>query len=225
MSNSHRGPSIDSSFQGSFYLTKLCQSRRFLEIDQSEKKNCLWRSCLLTDWDKISNIYKRTFHRCFQPSFGSFGLAISSEKIFRNRPIRKKNRLWWPCLLMDWNIFIEVLPQILPTKFRCIWPCCFRGEDFQKQTNQKQELPVAAMFANGLERNEHSVQRTAHRCFLPCFGSFGQKVSQENIIFKSANQKKGSPVAAMFVNRSERNEPTLQRTYHRWFLPIFSSFG
>jgi hypothetical protein len=24
-----------------------------------------------------------------------------SEKIFRNRPIRNKNSLWWPCLLMD----------------------------------------------------------------------------------------------------------------------------
>jgi hypothetical protein len=55
---------------------------------------------LLTDWDKMSNLYKRTFHRCFLPSFGSFGHAVS-EKIFRNRPIRNKNCLWWPCLLMD----------------------------------------------------------------------------------------------------------------------------
>jgi hypothetical protein len=29
------------------------------------------------------------------------GQAVSEEKIFRNRPIRKKNCLWWPCLLMD----------------------------------------------------------------------------------------------------------------------------
>jgi hypothetical protein len=29
-----------------------------------------------------------------------FGQAFS-EKIFRNRPIRNKNCLWWPCLLMD----------------------------------------------------------------------------------------------------------------------------
>jgi hypothetical protein len=64
MSNSHRGPSIDASYQVSVYLVKLCQRRRFLEIDQSEKKNCLWWPCLLTDWDKMSNLYKRTFHRC-----------------------------------------------------------------------------------------------------------------------------------------------------------------
>jgi hypothetical protein len=26
---------------------------------------------------------------------------VVSEEIFRNRPIRNKNRLWWLCLLMD----------------------------------------------------------------------------------------------------------------------------
>jgi hypothetical protein len=35
------------------------------------------------------------------PLFGSFGKAVSEEKIFRNQPIRNKNGLWWPCLLMD----------------------------------------------------------------------------------------------------------------------------
>jgi hypothetical protein len=33
------------------------------------------------------------------PSFGSFGHAVSEEKIFLNRPIRNKNWLWWPCLM------------------------------------------------------------------------------------------------------------------------------
>ena len=45
---------------------------------------------------------QRTFHRCFLLSFRSFGQAVS-EKIFRNRPIRNKNCLWRPCLLMDRN--------------------------------------------------------------------------------------------------------------------------
>jgi hypothetical protein len=31
---------------------------------------------------------------------------------------------------------------MLPTKFRFIWPSGFRGEDFKKSANQKQELPV-----------------------------------------------------------------------------------
>ena len=36
------------------------------------------------------------------------------------------------------------------------------------------------MFVNGSGRNEHSLQKTAHRCFLPSFGSFGQAVSEKN---------------------------------------------
>ena len=43
---------------------------------------------------------------------------------------------------------------MLPTKFRFIWPGSFRGEDFKKSANQKQELPVVTMFVNRLGRNE-----------------------------------------------------------------------
>jgi hypothetical protein len=34
---------------------------------------------------------------------------------------------------------------------------CFRGEDFKKSANQKKELPVVAMFANGSGQNEQSL--------------------------------------------------------------------
>jgi hypothetical protein len=37
------------------------------------------------------------------------------------------------------------------------WPSGFRGEDFKKSANQKQELTVAAMFVNGSGQNEHSL--------------------------------------------------------------------
>ena len=47
-----------------------------------------------------------------------------------------------------------------PTKFRFIWPSGFRGEDFLKSANQKQELPMAAMFANGSAQNEQFLDRT-----------------------------------------------------------------
>jgi hypothetical protein len=45
---------------------------------------------------------------------------------------------------------------MLPTKFQFIWPSGFRGEEFKKSANQKQESPVAAMFVSGSGRNEHS---------------------------------------------------------------------
>jgi hypothetical protein len=70
---------------------------------------------------------------------------------------------------------------MLPTKFRLIWLSGFRGEDLKKSANQKQELPVAAMFVNGSGRNEQSLSRTFHRCFLPSFSSFGRGVSEEKI--------------------------------------------
>jgi hypothetical protein len=38
---------------------------------------------------------------------------------------------------------------------------------------------------------------------------------------KSANQKQESRVVAMFVNGSGQNEQSLQRTFHRCFLPSF----
>ena len=68
---------------------------------------------------------------------------------------------------------------MLPTKFRFIWLNSFRGEEFKKSANQKQESPVVAIFVNGSGRNEKYSQRTFHRCFLPSFGSFGQTVSEE----------------------------------------------
>ena len=46
---------------------------------------------------------------------------------------------------------------MLPTKFWFIWPSGFRGEDFYKMANQKQELPVVVMFVNGSGRNEQSL--------------------------------------------------------------------
>ena len=71
---------------------------------------------------------------------------------------------------------------------------------FQKSTNQKQELPVVAMFVN----------------------RSGQNGFREDF-FKSANQKQELPVATM--NGSGQNQQSLQRTFHRCFLPSFSSFG
>jgi hypothetical protein len=46
---------------------------------------------------------------------------------------------------------------MLPTKLRFIWPNGFRGEDSKKSANQKQELPVVAMFINQSGQNEHSL--------------------------------------------------------------------
>ena len=114
---------------------------------------------------------------------------------------------------------------MLPTKFRFNWLSSFREEDFQKSTNLKQEWFVAAMLVNGSGRNEQSLQRTFHTCFLLNFSSFRKAVSEEKIFQKSTNQKQEWLVVGMFVNVSGRNEQSLQRTFHRCFLPSSGSFS
>jgi hypothetical protein len=59
---------------------------------------------------------------------------------------------------------------MIPTKFRSIGPSGFRREDLEKSANQKQELPMAAMFVNGSRQNEQSSERTIGR-FLKIFFS------------------------------------------------------
>jgi hypothetical protein len=83
---------------------------------------------------------------------------------------------------------------MLTTMFPFIWPNAFREEDFFKSPKQKQELPLVAMFINGSGRNEQSLWRTFHRCFLPSFGLFGEVDSEK-----------------IFINRPIRNKNYLWR--------------
>ena len=81
------------------------------------------------------------------------------------------------------------------------------------------------MFVSGTGRNEQTLYRAFHRCFLPSFASFSKAVSEEKIFKKSTNQKQELSVAAMFVNGSGRNEQSLQRTLQRCFQRSYGSFG
>ena len=70
---------------------------------------------------------------------------------------------------------------MLPVKCCFIWQNGFRGEDFQKLTNKKQELPMAVMSINRSGQNEQSLQKTFQRSFEPRFDSFDYAVSEEKI--------------------------------------------
>jgi hypothetical protein len=58
MSNLYRGPSKDAPYQVSIHLAKRFQRRRIFRNQPIRNKNGLWRPCLLTDRDKISNLYR-----------------------------------------------------------------------------------------------------------------------------------------------------------------------
>jgi Zn-finger protein len=108
-------------------------------------------------------------HRCFLPCFGPFGQAVSEENIFRNRPIRNKNCLWWPCLLMDpdkminlyrepfidasYQVSVHLVKQYQRRFFRnqpirnknCLWwPCLLMDRD--EMSNYNRGLSIDASY-------------------------------------------------------------------------------
>ena len=90
MCNLYKGPSIDALISSFGFIWKSAFRREDLKKSPNQKQ----------ELSSTAMFVNRTFHRCFLPSFGSFDQDVSEEKIFRNRPIRNKNCLWRPCLLM-----------------------------------------------------------------------------------------------------------------------------
>jgi hypothetical protein len=122
---------VDRPSFGSF--GKVVSEEKIFRNPPIRNKNCLWRPSLLTNRDEMSNLYRGPFIHAFYQISVHLGKRFQRRRFFRNQPIRNKNGLWWPCLLMVWNymsIFKEDLPRMLPTKFWFIWPSGFRGEDF-----------------------------------------------------------------------------------------------
>jgi hypothetical protein len=79
MSNIYREPSIDASYQVSVHLAKRCQRRIFFRNQPVRNKNCLCRPCLLTNRDKLSNLYR-------EPSVNaSYKVSIHLDKRFKRR--------------------------------------------------------------------------------------------------------------------------------------------
>ena len=73
----------------------------FFRNQPIRNKNGLWRPCLLTDRDEISNLYRG--HSTNASYQGSIHLAkrFQRRRFISNQPIRKKNGMWRPYLLMD----------------------------------------------------------------------------------------------------------------------------
>ena len=127
-----------------------CRGQDFLEIDQSETR------------------------------IACGGRSRRNEQSSQRLPTKFR---WQPCLLTDRDEMsnlhrghsIDASYQVsihLAKRFQ-------RRRFFQKSTNQKQELPLAAMFVNGSELNYQSLERTFHRCFLSSFTSFGCRISEK----------------------------------------------
>jgi hypothetical protein len=101
MRNIYREPSIDASYQMLVYLIKWFQRRSFFKNHPIRNKICLWRPCLSTDRDEISNPYRGPPINAFYPVSAYLTKRFQRRTFFRNQPIRNKNCLWRPCLLTD----------------------------------------------------------------------------------------------------------------------------
>ena len=99
----YRGPSKDTSYLISIHLAKRFQRRRFFRNQPIRNKNCLWRPCLLTDPDEMSNLNRGpSIDASYQVSV-HLAKRFQRRRFFRHQPIRNKNCLWQPCLLTDQN--------------------------------------------------------------------------------------------------------------------------
>ena len=110
---------------------------------------------------------------------------------------------------------------MLPVMFAIIWPVVSEEENVDISDNQKQELPVAAMFVIRSGRNEETLERASNRCFLPCLVPFGEVVS-DKIFEILANQKQELPMAAtMLYDQDEMRKlyrgPSMDSSCHVWF--------
>ena len=73
----------------------------FFRNQPIRKKNCLWRPCFLMDRNLMSTVNRGPSKDASIQVSIHLANRFQSRRFFRNQPIRNKNCLWWPCLLMD----------------------------------------------------------------------------------------------------------------------------
>ena len=75
----YRGPSNNASYQIAIHLAKRFQRRRFFRNQPIRNNNCLWRPCLLTDQNEMSNLYR-------EPSIDApYQVSVHLAKNFQRR--------------------------------------------------------------------------------------------------------------------------------------------
>ena len=101
MCSRYREPFIDASYQVSVHLTKGVSEEKIFRNWPIRNKNCLQWSCLLTNRDEMSNLYRGPSVDASYQVWVHLVKWFQRKRFFRNRPMISKNCLWWPCLLAD----------------------------------------------------------------------------------------------------------------------------
>jgi hypothetical protein len=80
MSNLYKGLAIDTFYHVSVHLAKRFE-RRFKKKTINQKQELPMAVMFVDGSRQNEQSVERTFHRCFPPSFTSFGRRVSEEKI------------------------------------------------------------------------------------------------------------------------------------------------
>jgi hypothetical protein len=145
---------------------------RWTKNQPIRNKSRLWRPCLLTDRDEMSNLYRG-------PSIdASYQFSVHFAKRFQRRFLTRGS-VGWACiahLTIEWY-----------------WSK-FQREIIITLKKQQPSWMEGGAVGHNFERNtprDHLCQVcTLHRCFLSSLAPFGQTVSEEKIFLTLANQKK-----------------------------------
>jgi hypothetical protein len=117
MSNIYRGPSIDASCPVLIHLAKRFPRRRFFRNRPIRNKNCLWRQCLLTDQDDMSNVDReRSINTSYQ-------VSVHLPKRFQRRILKKIRPLTFHILIFSSK---TTLPNELKLGRKHLWKVLYK---------------------------------------------------------------------------------------------------
>ena len=140
--------------------------------------NHLRRPFLLTDRDEMSSLYRGSSTDASYQISVHLIWAVSEENIFlRNQPIRHKNFLWRPCLLMDQDEMSNFYtgPSIDASYQVSVHLANWFQRRIILKIRKKNDLWWPCLLT---DRDEKS-NGICYRCFLPNFGWFGKAVSEK----------------------------------------------